>query len=173
MSSRQGPRLADILAGNGGDFIKAFDATAPADDFAPLPSATYRCLLVDAQLDESRSGTLSYQTVWQVCDGEHRDRKLRHPIYLTAKSAPYARRDLAKLNLHSFADLRCAPPVGIVADLRVVVNSNDEGSSWNKVVRFEVVENGALPLAAFAPDDSTVTPDEPADDFLVDGEPRF
>jgi hypothetical protein len=143
----------DSVFGSGDDFNDLWNQTEAADDgFDPLPSGTYRCLVSDGRLSQAKSGTPSYKLTFSVLDGEHANRKIWHDLWLTPRALAMAKRDLIKLGLNRPEQLNQAPPTGIVCDVKVVVRTEDDGRSYNRVTGFAVVE-GAPPAGTLDPDD--------------------
>jgi hypothetical protein len=146
------PTYNDILGGGGDDFNRLWDATAAADEgFDPLPPGTYRCFVADGRVATAKTRTSSYKVTFQVISGPFAGRKLWHDLWLTPKALAMTKRDLAKLRIHTPAQLRQAPPTGIVADVRVTLHTENDGRSCNKVLGFTVVED-APPPGTFDPD---------------------
>ena len=143
----------DSLSGGGDDFNDLWDRTqATADGFDPLPPGTHRCLVSDGRLSQAKSGTKSYKLTFTVIDGDHANRRLWLDLWLTPRALSMTKRDLIKLRIHRPEQLRQAPPSGIVADVKVAVRTGDDGTSYNQVRGFTVVED-APPPGTLDPDD--------------------
>jgi hypothetical protein len=79
---------------------------------------------------------------------------------LTPAALPTTKRELGKLGVTQPNQLKQPPPTGLLADVRVALNTDDDGRQFNKVLGFKIVE---LPPAA-----SALQPD--ADEFGEDEE---
>lgn len=138
MAERQ--KLSDILRGAAlDDLAKTWDSTEAADDHAPIPAGSYRCGLVDGTAFESKSGTAGYKLTLEVLDGDHARRRLWYDIWLSSKSMPIAKRELAKLGITSAAQLDDPLPEGFVVAAKVVLQTGDDGRTFNKVRSFDVI----------------------------------
>jgi hypothetical protein len=138
--------LADVVAGfDREELARRFDESAAATDFGPLPAGTYRCRLLDSNFTTSKSGTPGYCLVFAVEGGEHGGRRLWHTLWLTPSAMPMSKRDLLKLGISKFEQLSEVPPRGIVADVKVIVRTDDSGSCRNRVLTFEVAQKLADP----------------------------
>jgi hypothetical protein len=133
--------LVEVLHGTARqELFSSFNATVAAGDMLPLPRGNYRCRVTDGELTTSKSGTPGYSLTFSVENGEHKGRRLWHTAWLTVASMPLAKRDLAKLGITSLDMLDRPLPPGMVADVKVVVRSDDDGVERNRVASFNVVE---------------------------------
>lgn len=156
MPSEHRPRLDDILAASSGagNFDDLWNATDAAGEDEPLPPGRYRCLVAGGETATSKvKGTPSYKLTLDVLDPPaHRGRRLWHDLWLTPKALPTTKRDLAKLRIHTPAQLRQAPPTGLVVEVKLALRTGDDGTPYNRVTGFAVVEEGTPP-GALDPDD--------------------
>ncbi|WP_169980908.1 DUF669 domain-containing protein [Tautonia rosea] len=161
--ANQRPRLDDILSGGSG-FDDLWNTTDAAGEFQPIPSGVYRCLVADGKLSEAKTGTPSFKVTFEVLDGDHAGRKVFHDLWLTPKALPTSKRDLAKLGIRNPADMRRPLPSGLVAEVKVALRSEDDGSTFNRVVAFKVLDE-APTVDPLAPDEDDLDPDEDDEDF--------
>ena len=140
--------LVDVLNGTTRDELaRQFAAAEAAGDLSPLPRGTYPRRLTDGELVTSKGGTPGYAVTFVVDEGEHKGRKLWHSLWLTPAALPMTKRDLGKLGVTSLEMLERPMPAGIVADVKVVVRADDDGTERNRVVTFDVVGVIADPTA--------------------------
>jgi hypothetical protein len=110
-------------------------------------------LVAGGHLDTAKTGTACYKVVFEVVEGEHTGRKIFHDVWLTSKALRMSGHELAKLGFRSIKELDQRPlPTGLLADVEVVVNADDDGTERNRVRRFEVIE-ADVPAADFRPAD--------------------
>jgi len=164
-------KLADILDGDADNLRRQWNDTEAAQDFAPLPAATYECHIMSGELGQSRKGTPQYTIVFRVIDGEHANRQVWHRLYLTAAALPMAKRDLAKLAVTDLAQLEKPLPTGIIrCRVRVALRRDDDGTERNRVRGFDVLGIDEPERDPFAPADGAATDDTP-DAAGENGEP--
>jgi hypothetical protein len=160
----------ESIPGGGDDFNDLWNRTQAADDgFDPLPPGTYRCLVADGRLATAKNGTASYKVTFQVVEGPFTGRKVWHDCFLTPKALAMSKRDLDKLRIHTPEQLTQAPPTGIVADIRVVLRTESDGRTFNRVAGFKVVED-APPPGIFDPDAQDDLSEADDDTSGADGE---
>src|SRR4051812_6144049 len=124
MASDKRPTLSDILGNGSEGFNDLWNNTPAAEEPEPLPGGTYRCLLVDGKLSESKSNkTPSYRVTFQVLDGPFKGRKLWEDFWLTPAALPTTKRELSKVGINQPDQLKQPPPAGLVADVRVALNT--------------------------------------------------
>jgi len=134
-------RLTDILAGESRDELsRRFEETTAADEFAPLPKGTYSAEISSSELTNSTSGTPGFTLGFKVTEGEAKGRRLWHTLWLTPAAMPMTKRDLQKIGITKLDQLEHPVPPGIICRLTVVVRTDDDGESRNRIVRFDVVE---------------------------------
>src|SRR5438270_13906957 len=120
MSSDKRPTLTDILSNAADGFNDVWENTAAADEFEPLPGGTYRSLVTDGKLSESRTNkTPSYRVAFQVLEGSFKGRKLWEDYWLTPAALPTSKRELRRLGIERPEQLKQPPPAGLIADVRV------------------------------------------------------
>ncbi len=149
---QQRKKLSDILNGSSADFKKTWDATEASDGFKPLPAGTYSCLVASGELSTSKSGTPGYKITFEILDGPFGGRKIWHDIWLTDKSMAIAKGELAKFGIVRTEQLDRPLPVGLLASVKVVLHTTDEGDTYNRIKSFEV-KAISVPAAVFAPFD--------------------
>ena len=132
-------RLTDVLNGGTDTLRTAWDATAAAAEFAPLPAGTYVARLAAGEPSAARSGTPGYKLTFRVLEGPHAGRYLWHDLWLTAAALPMTKRDLAKLGVMSPEQLERPLPPGIRCRVQVALRREDDGREHNRVRSFEVV----------------------------------
>jgi hypothetical protein len=143
----------DSVSGDGDDFNDLWNRTeAAADGFDPLPPGVYRCIVADGREAFAKTGTRGYKVVFQVVSAPFTGRKLWLDLWLTPRALSVSKRDLQKLGIHRPEQLKQAPPAGIVCNVKVVVRTEDDGRSYNRVSAFAVVED-APPPGTLDPDD--------------------
>jgi hypothetical protein len=134
-------KLSDILLNSDRERLtKNWSATKAADEHVPVPSGEYRCRIADGVLFTSKSATPGYKLVLEVAEGDHAGRRLWHDIWLSDAALAMAKRDLAKLGIERPEQLDGPPPDGIIVSAKVVLRRGDDGSEFNRVTRFEVVD---------------------------------
>jgi hypothetical protein len=133
-------RLSDILTNSEREQLeRTWRTTKAAHDLKPIPSGEYRCVVVNGELFNSKSGTPGFKITLEVLDGEYADRRLFLDVWLSEAAMPMARRDLGKLGIERPEQLEQPLREGIIIRAKVAVRRNDKGSEFNHVVRFEVV----------------------------------
>jgi hypothetical protein len=143
-------KLSDIV-GNADTLKRAWDSTEAAGDFAPLPAGTYSTRIKSGELRTARTGTPEYCLTFEVIESPHATRRIWHSLYLTPAAMPMTKRDLAKLGVTSLTQLDNPLPAGILASVRIVINTGDDGVERNKVKSFTVT--GVESPDPFSPDD--------------------
>ena len=165
-------RLSDILNGGAGNFNDAWNSTAAAGDFGPLPKSVYICQATKGELEASRTNrTPGYKIEFTVIEGDYKGRKLWADLWLTAAALPASKRDLAKLGITSPAQMEQALPRWWRCIVTAVVRRGDDGIERNEVRGFDVVgidKPEADPFAPPAPSDAAeqsveVDPSSPPD----------
>lgn len=144
-------KLSDILNGGGDALKKAWDTTAAADDFNPLPAGTYIARLVSGELTTAKTGTPGYKLTFRVLEGEYAGRQLWCDIWLTPAALPMAKRDLAKLGITTLDQLETPVPPGMRCSVKVTLRKDDDGTERNRVKAFDVIGVDTTDDEAFAP----------------------
>lgn len=163
-------KLSDILntGGQSGDDLRAaWNDTAAATDFAPLPSGEYVARIIAGELFTGRTnGTPGYKLTFKVLEGPHDGRQFWHVIWLTPAALPMAKRDLGKLGVVDLEQLERPLPAGIRCAVKLALRRDDDGSEFNKVRRFDVLGIDEPARDAFAPadDDGSDAADAPGAD---------
>jgi hypothetical protein len=153
LSSDKRPRLSDIVRGNAADFQKIWDATEASAGIDPLPPGVYRCLITDGRLFTSRTNsTPGFKVEFQVIVGPFAGRKVWHDIWLSSRALPVAKAELAKLGITSPDQLEQPLPPGLTADVTVVQRADDNGTTFNRVRTFKIVD-ADVPADNFTPDE--------------------
>ncbi len=153
--------LVDVLKGKGEvwQLARIFDATDAARDFQPMPSGDYVCHVKSGELFESRvNQTPGYKLTFEVIEGEHSGRRLWNDLWLTDAAMSMTKRDLAKLGVSSLNQLEQPLPRGIRCRVSVVLRSNDNGATFNRVKTFDVEGFDEPEQDAFAPVDGGGNP---------------
>jgi hypothetical protein len=134
-------KLSDILVNSEREKLgRVWDSTKAADDRKPLPGGDYRCSVASGELFNSKQGTPGYKLKLVVLDGEHSDRFLWHDVWLSEPALPMAKRDLGKLGITRPEQLERPLPEGIIVKARVAIRRNEDGTEYNRVTRFDVVD---------------------------------
>ncbi|MCB9852653.1 MAG: DUF669 domain-containing protein [Phycisphaerales bacterium] len=156
-------RLTDILHGTDRERIAtAFDRTDAAQDFEPLPGGEYETHVVGLDPFESRTGTPGVKLTFRVVDGQHAGRLFWSDLWLTEAAMPMTKRDLAKLGITTLDQLEGDLPPGIRCRCKVALRTDDDGVTFNRLRRFDVVGIDTPQADPFAPTDD-VGPDTDAD----------
>lgn len=132
-------KLSDILHGNIESLKSAWNDTEAACDFEPIPAGTYDARLTDGELFQSRHGTPGYKLTFEISSGEHASRRCWHDLWLTSAAIAMAKRDLAKLGIRDIAQLERPLPAVLRVKLQLVVRQDDDGNTYNRVKRFDVL----------------------------------
>ena len=154
------------------DFKKTWETTEASEGFPPLPSGTYRCLVAGGDMfNTDKNSTPGYRVVFEVTSNPYVGRKFWHSIWLTDKALAMAKAELAKLGITRPEQLEQPLPPGMIADVKVVLRTNDDGDQFNRVKSFQVIQS-EVPAADFAPppDAPKTAPREPGDDDDDDGD---
>jgi hypothetical protein len=161
MSDDRRPRLDDILRGGDEEFNNLWNSTAAAGEFVPLPSGRYLCLLADARLAESNlNKTPSLKLKFEVIEPtKYAGRTVFHDLWLTPRALATSKRDLAKLRIFTLEQLRQAPPIGMIAEVKVALRTGDDGITYNRVVSFKIIGEGTPP-GALEPDADELAEDD-------------
>ncbi len=148
--------LSDILHDGDRDSLShAWSETEAAEDFVPLPTAEYVARIVSGELFTSKSkGTPSYKLAFRVLEGDHQGRQFWHDIWLTQAALPMAKRDLGKLGVTALDQLERPLPPGIRCKVKLALRKDDDGTEYNRVRSFEVIEIDEPEQDAFAPLDA-------------------
>lgn len=163
-SSDRRPRLRDIVRGNAADFNRAWNETEASAGFDLLPPGVYKCLIADGSLFTSKTNrTPGFKITFEVIDQPHAGRKVWHDVWLSSKALSMAKADLAKIGIVSPDQLEQPLQPGLIADVQVVQRTADDGTLFNRVKTFKVVESG-VPAADFRPDPESSIEQGEADD---------
>ncbi len=167
-------RLTDILAnGQCGNLRDAWNRTEAAADFVPLPAGTYECHVHSVELFNARTGTPGAKIYFVVREGEHAGRALFHDCWLTPAALPQTKRDLGKLGITHLEQLEGPPvlPGCIRCKVRVALRRADDGTEYNRVVRFDVIRIDEPERDPFAPADGG-NGDDTSFDFGANAKPE-
>lgn len=133
--------LTDILDGvSREELARQFEAVEAAADYTPLPRGSYKAEVSSGELTTSTSNKPGYTMCFSVCEGELKGRRLWHTLWLTQAAMPMTKRDLAKLGVVKLEQLEKPMPLGIICQLSVVMRTDDDGETRNRVSRMEVIE---------------------------------
>lgn len=155
--------LSDILSnGRGSNIRDLWNSTDAAGELDPLPAGDYTAHIVAGDLEASRTNaTPGYKLTFRVCEGPHTGRQFWHDCWLTPAALPQTKRDLSKLGVTDLDQLERPLPRGIRCKCKLVVRRDDDGNTYNRVRRFDVVGLDPPERDAFAPTDPPV--DSPTD----------
>ncbi len=160
--------LSDILReGDRQTLSRAWGETEAAEDFAPLPGGEYTAHIVGGELFTSKTkGTPAYKLTFKVCEGDHRDRRFWHDVWLTPAAMPMAKRDLGKLGVTALEQLERPLPPGIRCRVKLSLRRDDDGSEFNRVKRLEAIGIDPPEVDPYAPGGGDAA--EPPPDVSVD-----
>jgi hypothetical protein len=151
------PRLRDIVRGNLDDLQRAFEESVKTGGRTTVPSGQYRCLIAKGSVEQASTGTPSYKLVFEAIDGPHTGRKFFHDIWLTEKALRMSGHELARLGFRSLTEISERPlPPGLIADVTVVEQTENDGTTKNVVRRFKLA-NAGVPADDYSPDPDPVT----------------
>jgi hypothetical protein len=146
------------------EFQKSWDATEASAGLDPLPSGTYRCLVTDGRLFTSRANeTPGFKVTFEVIDGPFAGRKAWHDIWLSSPALAMAKGELAKLGITSPDQLEQPLPPRLIADVKIVQRTADDGTMFNRVKTFKVIDRD-VPADDYFPDDVVQEDSEANDD---------
>ncbi len=129
--------------------IDNWDSIIAADDYStPIPSGNYEAEAVRGECGTNHNNTDEYVITWKLTKGEHMGRHLWSHLYLTAKAAPMAKRELTRLGIASPRDT-IVP--GTICRLQVVLRQTDNATYYNDVKRFDVLRVEPQEQDPFAP----------------------
>jgi Protein of unknown function (DUF669) len=149
--SMQRKRLSDIVSGSVENFKKTWDETEASEGFTPLPAGLYRCLITGGEMFTSKKNeTPGYKITFEVTTGPLAGRKIWHDVWLTDKALSMAKAELAKIGIAKPDQFDQPLPPGMIADVKVVLRTDDDGDSYNRVKTFQVIK-ADVPAADFAP----------------------
>lgn len=154
-------RLTDILAPGGAssDIRDLWKTTQAAGEFAPIPRGDYEAGLDGIEFRTSANkGTPSVCLTFRVLAGEFANRRLWFDLFLTPAALAITKRALAKLGIVELEQVEQGCPPGIVCNVRVVVQADDDGTERNRVKSFEVIRIDEPERDPFAPDESEGPP---------------
>lgn len=160
---RKRRKLSDILNGGTEALRSAWDHTAAASDFPPLPAGTYIAHILSGELDTAKTGTPGYKLTFTVVEGEHVGRRFWHDLWLTPAALPMAKRDLAKFGIQELCQLELPLPQGIRVKAKLVLRRDDQDRDQNRVKTFEVIGFDTPEKDAFAPESNTTESSFPAE----------
>lgn len=80
-------------------FFDAENEQSELNDFTPLPAGTYHMCVTDMDMKEDQHGIEYIAVTYEVCDGDHKNRKLFDNIYLTHEIESLQKNSRAKLKL--------------------------------------------------------------------------
>lgn len=166
-------KLTDIMNGGAGNFNNLWNSTPAAAEIGPLPRGSYVCHATKGELEQSRTkGTPGFKLEFTVIEGEFTGRKLWLDLWLTPAALPATKRDLAKLEIISEAQLERPLPRWWRCRVTAVLQKGDNGIEHNAVRRFEVLGIDKPEADPFAPRDESDTP-EAAGDAATLFDPEF
>jgi hypothetical protein len=154
-------KLVDILqqADARENLRRAWQDTAAAAEFAPLPPGEYTFRIVSGELFTSKSkGTPGYKLTLQVTEGEHEGRRAWCDFWLTPAALPMTKRDLHKIGVRDLDQLEHPLPPGILIRGKLALRTGDDANESNRLTRFDCI--GVEPADAFAPQDANAAGEE-------------
>lgn len=161
--------LSDILReGEQESLAKEWDKTEAAEEFAPLPTGEYVARIIAGALFISTKGTPGYKLSFRVLEGDHAGRQFWDDIWLTPAALPMAKRDLLKLGVKALEQLENPLPPGIRCRVKLTKRTEDDGTEFNKVRRFDVLGIDTPEPDAFAPGDSPPAEGNKSEDAVAE-----
>ena len=136
--------------------IDAFDGTAPAPEYAPLPPGTYAARVGRGEYCSTKAGAEAYRIRFEVTEGDHAGKTVTRTWTFGPKALPYTRRELAAFGLTTKAQLLSPFPRGgaeYLVRLAVALQRGDDGREFNDIKRIDVLRVKDSPAAAFDLDD--------------------
>lgn len=144
------------------DMRQFFDTAEPAPSAVEtIPKGEYLAYWIKIKVDQASTGTGRIVLTFKIIGGQYVGKFLWLDLYVTQKAAPFAKRELAKLDLHTSADWAKPVPHGIRCTLRVIVETDNDGKQRNKIADFKVVGVDAEQPDPFAPTENTPTEQPP------------
>ncbi len=163
-------KLTDILHNGDRDSLtRAWQSTAAAAEFAPLPKGEYTFRVLAGELFTAKSGTPGYKITLEVTEGEFQGRRAWADWWLTLAAMPMTKRDLAKLGIEALYQLERPLPPGILIRGKLVLRTDDDGNERNRLVRFDFI--GIEPGDAFEPPADGPSGTDTSFDFGVNAAP--
>jgi len=145
-------KLSDILRNGGGWMDGNWGDIPPAPDFGcPIPPGKYIAHVKDGELFSARTGTAGYKLTFEIIEGEHKGRRCWYDIWLTDAAKKQAVRDLRKLGIHGKEQLEKPIPRWLRCEIRVGLQTSDQGEEQNRVRAFEVIGIDPPEPEPFAP----------------------
>jgi hypothetical protein len=131
-----------IVRGNIDDFQRTWDETEASAGFDPLPPGVYRCLITRGELFTSRTNaTPGYKVEFEIVAGQSAGRKVWFDCWLSRAALGIAKAELAKLGITRPGQLEQPLPPDLIADVQVVQRTDDNGTVWNRVRSFQIVDD--------------------------------
>src|SRR5262249_20610799 len=132
-------KLSDILTLNSDreNLQRAWQTTAAAAEFAPLPKGEYTFRVLSGELFTSKRGTPGFKLTLEVTAGEVEGRRVWCAFWPTAAALPMTKRDLAKIGVTDLAQLEQPLPAGILIRGKLALRTDDDGNESNRLARFE------------------------------------
>ena len=132
--------------------LAAFDAVAPAPDFAPLPAGIFVGRILKGEVCQTKAGADAYRIRFEVIEGPHAGKTVIRTWVFTPKALPYARRDLGLFGLVTAAKLLLPfpePGRDYIVRLVVALQRKDDGREFNEVKKIDIIRVDGSPAAAF------------------------
>ena len=137
--------------------------TAVAPEDGVLPIDTYTADIIKGEAYKSSGGHAAFKMTFVVTEGDFKGRRFWHDVYFSKPAEDLARRDIAKLGFSVFGDVSKALEelekpwrAAFRCEVRLGVKPGVNGSDFNKVLRFRVLETRPMqpdPFAAPRPGD--------------------
>tara|TARA_B100001123_G_scaffold345962_1_gene394108 strand:+ start:998 stop:1522 length:525 start_codon:yes stop_codon:yes gene_type:complete len=150
--------LKPIMNGQLQEISDAWDNAEIAEEWGPLPAGKYVAEIISGELFNSATkNTPGYKLTFKVVEGEHAGRQFWNDLWLTEAAIPISKRDLGKLGMQAVEDT--AIPLRHIFRCRVLLalRTDDDGSQFNRVKRFDVESVRDVEKDPFAPPDGYVT----------------
>jgi hypothetical protein len=138
--------------GKNGEGIAAFDSTAPAPEFSPIPPGVYAARVVRGEICSTKAGADAYRMWLEVTEGPYTGRTLVRTWTFGARALAYTKRDLSVFGLTSSTKLLSPfPEPGREYFVRLVValQRGDDGTQWNDIKKIDVIRVNESPITQF------------------------
>jgi len=144
------------------DLSNLWNETEPAGEHEPLPPGQYLATIERGELRAAgRRETPAYTVTFRVVEGPYTGRRVWYDVWLTPAALPYAKRDLMKIGITDPRQLERPVPQGIRCRVRVARRETDDGTIFNRVTGFDVVEIAQPDADPFAPSEGEAMEETP------------
>src|SRR5262249_40359365 len=110
----------------------------------PMPAGEYSCELVSGRIGQSKNGNRRYELRAKIAEGDYAGRAIFDDFYLTGSAWWKTKPFLEKLGIDNADKLRRELPAGLLARVKLKIESYD-GIPRNKIADLAIV--GRRPAA--------------------------